>query len=318
MSAQGGRKAVLAALAANLGIAASKFVGWLLTGSSSMLAEAVHSMVDSGNQVLLLVGAKRATRAADEAHPFGYGQDRFFYAFVVSLVLFSLGGAFAMYEGVHKIREPHHITDPGIAIGILLIAVVMESLSFRTAIRESRPLRGDASWWAFIRHTKNPELPVILLEDTGALIGLLLALLGVSLTVLSGNGVWDGVGTFAIGLLLATIAVVLATEMKSLLIGEAASPGQVQRIAGALVGDGRTFPRVIHLRTLHLGPDELLVTAKLAVHPSLPVPEMAAEIDRAEQRVRAEVPIARLVYIEPDVDRAAHQDQPTGPARKAP
>lgn len=303
MSAGGGTKAVVAALAANLGIAVSKFVGWVLTGSSSMLAEGVHSVVDSGNQVLLLVGGRRAQRRPDEEHPFGYGRDRYFYAFVVSLVLFSLGGAFAVYEGIEKIRHPHHIDAPGVAVGILGVAIVLEALSFRTAVRESRPLRGQAGWWHFIRHTKNPELPVVLLEDSGALVGLLLAMLGVLLTVATGNGVWDGLGTLCIGLLLVTIAVLLAGEMKSLLIGEGAGRAQVEQIRAALVGDGGTFSRVIHLRTLHLGPDELLVAAKLAVDPALELPRVASAIDRAEERVRAAVPIARLIYIEPDVDR---------------
>jgi cation diffusion facilitator family transporter len=310
VSAEGGTKAVVAALAANLGIAVSKFVGWGFTGSSSMLAEGVHSVVDSGNQVLLLVGGRRARREADEEHPFGYGQIRYFYAFVVSLVLFTLGGAFAIYEGVEKIRHPHHIESPGIAVGILAVAIVLESLSFRTAFREAQPLRGDANWWDFIRRTKNPELPVVLLEDSGALVGLVLAMLGVLLTVGTDNGVWDGIGTLCIGLLLASIAALLAGEMKSLLIGEGAARAQVEQIRSALVGDGGTFSRVIHLRTLHLGPEELLVAAKLAVDPRLELPLVASAIDRAEERVRAAVPIARLIYIEPDVDRGR---DPAGP-----
>jgi cation diffusion facilitator family transporter len=309
VSSEGGSRAVVAALAANLGIAVSKFVGWGFTGSSSMLAEGVHSVADSGNQVLLLVGGRRARRAADEEHPFGYGQDRYFYAFVVSLVLFSLGGAFAIYEGVEKIRHPHHIETPAVAVAILGVAIVLESLSFRTAVREAKPLRGEASWWRFIRRTKNPELPVVLLEDSGALVGLVLAMLGVLLTVATDNGVWDGVGTLCIGLLLAGIAVLLSGEMKSLLIGEGAARGEVEQIRRALVGDDGTFSRVIHLRTLHVGPEDLLVAAKLAVDPALPLPRVAAAIDAAEQRVRTAVPIARLIYIEPDVDRADRPDQ---------
>jgi cation diffusion facilitator family transporter len=304
VSTEGGTKAVVAALAANLGIAVSKFVGWGLTGSSSMLAEGVHSVVDSGNQVLLLVGGRMARRKADEEHPFGYGQDRYFYAFVVAVVLFTLGGAFAIYEGVEKIRHPHHIDAPGVAIGILAVGIVLESLSFRTAMRESRALRTGIGWWKFIRHTKNPELPVVLLEDTAALTGLALALAGVSVSAATGNGVWDGVATLCIGVLLAAVASVLSVEMKSLLIGEAAAQPEVERIRAALLGDGGAFHRVIHLRTLHLGPDELLVAAKLAVDPALGVPAVASAIDSAEQRVRGAVPIARLIYIEPDLDRS--------------
>jgi cation diffusion facilitator family transporter len=294
---------------ANLGIAVSKFVGWGFTGSSSMLAESVHSVVDSGNQVLLLVGGRRAAREADEEHPFGYGRDRFFYAFVVSLVLFSLGGAFAIYEGIEKFRHPHDVESPAIAMVILAVAIVLEGFSFRTAVRESRPLRGDATWWQFIRRTKNPELPVVLLEDSGALIGLVLALAGVGLSVATGNGRWDGVGTVAIGVLLTSIAVVLAREMKSLLLGESAAPGVVTDIRTALVGDRGAFTRVIHLRTMHLGPDELLVAAKLAVDPTLPLQRVAEAIDDAEVRVRSAVPTARLIYIEPDVDRTRAEQQ---------
>jgi cation diffusion facilitator family transporter len=305
----GGTRAVVAALVANLGIAVSKFVGWAFTGSSSMLAESVHSVVDSGNQVLLLVGGRRAAREATEEHPFGYGRDRFFYAFVVSLVLFSLGGAFAIYEGIEKIRHPHDVESPAIAMVILAVAIVLEGFSFRTAVRESRPLRGDATWWQFIRRTKNPELPVVLLEDSGALIGLVLALAGVGLSVVTGNGRWDGVGTVAIGVLLTSIAVVLAREMKSLLLGESAAPGVVTDIRTALVGDRGAFTRVIHLRTMHLGPDELLVAAKLAVDPTLPLQRVAEAIDDAEVRVRSAVPTARLIYIEPDVDRTRAEQQ---------
>jgi cation diffusion facilitator family transporter len=308
----GGTRAVVAALVVNLGIAVSKFVGWAFTGSSSMLAESVHSVVDSGNQVLLLVGGRRAAREATEEHPFGYGRDRFFYAFVVSLVLFSLGGAFAIYEGIEKIRHPHDVESPAIAMVILAVAIVLEGFSFRTAVRESRPLRGDATWWQFIRRTKNPELPVVLLEDSGALIGLVLALAGVGLSVVTGNGRWDGVGTVAIGVLLTSIAVVLAREMKSLLLGESAAPGVVTDIRTALVGDRGAFTRVIHLRTMNLGPDELLVAAKLAVDPTLPLQRVAEAIDDAEVRVRSAVPTARLIYIEPDVDRTrAGQQAPS-------
>jgi cation diffusion facilitator family transporter len=302
LSASGGRKAIIAALAANLSIATAKFVGYLVTSSSSMLAESVHSVADSGNQVLLLVGQKRGAREADERHPFGYGRDRYFYSFVVALVLFTMGSLFALYEGYHKVHDPHELTTPWVAIGILLFAIVAESFSFRTAIRESRPGKGDASWVAFIRHSKSPELPVVLLEDLAALIGLVLALLGVVLSVVLDAPVWDGIGTLAIGALLAVVAVVLAIEMKGLLIGESASRQAVDAIRAALV-DGSSVTRVIHLRTLHLGPDELLVAAKIAVAPGLALPAIARAIDEAEARVRAVEPLARVMYLEPDLDR---------------
>ncbi len=298
-----GGGAIIAALLANLAIAAAKFVGFLLTGSSSILAESVHSVADSGNQALLLVGGRRAKREADEQHPFGHGRDRYFYAFVVALVLFSVGGLFSLYEGYHKLQKPEEIDSAGIAIAILLFAVLAESFSFRTAIRESRPLKGEQTWWGFVRHAKVPELPVVLLEDFAALIGLLLALAGVGLSVLTGEPRWDAVGTLGIGVLLLAVAVVLAVEMKSLLLGESASRDAVYRIRAALV-DGDGITRVIHLKTMHLGPDELLVGAKVAMHPALNLPGVARAIDDAEARVRAAEPQARVMYLEPDLDRA--------------
>ena len=264
----------MAALAANMGIAVSKFVAFAFTGSSSMLAEGVHSVVDSGNQVLLLVGGRRSRRTADEDHPFGYGPDRFFYAFVVALVLFSLGSLFAVYEGIEKVKHPHHVDSPVVAIAVLGVAIVLEGLSFRTAVHEANPLRDGASWIGFIRRTKNPELPVVLLEDSGALVGLVFAMFGVVMADATGNPRWDGVGTLAIGVLLGAIAVVLGFKMKSLLIGEGASAPDVAEIRAALLDDP-IFRRVIHLRTLYLGPDEMLVAAKIAVDPTLR-PELGA------------------------------------------
>ncbi|MDX6201277.1 MAG: hypothetical protein QOE24_3236 [Frankiales bacterium] len=303
MSSEGSPKAIVAALAANLGIAVSKFVAFAFTGSSSMLAEGVHSVVDSGNQVLLLIGGKRSRREADPEHPFGHGADRFFYAFVVALVLFSLGSLFALYEGVDKVRHPHHLDSPVVAVAVLAVAIVLEALSFRTAVREARPLKGASSWPAFIRHTKNPELPVVLLEDSGALVGLVFALVGVGLAEVTGNPRWDGVGTLAIGSLLAVIAVILAAEMKSLLIGEGAAQRDVTAISHALLDDPM-LRRVIHIRTLYLGPDEMLVAAKIAVDPAATLADVARRIDAAEARVRALFPVAKVIYLEPDVDRA--------------
>ncbi|MGB8651272.1 MAG: cation diffusion facilitator family transporter [Mycobacteriales bacterium] len=303
MSAGGGGKAVVAALGANLAIAAAKLVGFAVTGSSSMLAEAVHSFADSGNQVLLLVGGKRAARDADERHPFGYGRERYFYSFVVALVLFSLGSLFALFEGLDKVRHPHHLDSAGVAVAILLFAIVAEAFSFRTAIGEASPLRNGVSWPDYVRRAKSPELPVVLLEDFAALIGLFLALLGVTLTLVTDDPVWDGVGTLGIGVLLGFVAIVLAVEMKGLLIGESASREAVAAIRTALV-DGETVLRVIHLKTLHLGPDELLVAAKVAVAPGLALPAVARAIDDAEVRVRAAEPLARQLYLEPDLDRS--------------
>lgn len=300
MSTHGGSRAIIAALAANLGIAVTKFVAYLLTHSSSMLAEAVHSLADSGNQALLLLGGRRARRGADDKHPFGYGRERYIYAFIVSIVLFSVGGLFALYEAYHKFHDPHPIDSwKWVPVVVLLAAIAMETYSFRTAIHESNLVRGKQTWTQFVRTAKAPELPVVLLEDLGALVGLVLALVGVSLTLLTGDGRWDAAGTASIGVLLVLIAVVLALETKSLLLGESATKADVAAIEAALVGPG--VPSVIHVKTLHLGPEELLVAAKIEVDARESAAEIADAIDAAEARVRAAVPIAHRIYLEPDL-----------------
>jgi cation diffusion facilitator family transporter len=303
MSAGGGTKAIVAALSANAGIAVAKFVGFAVTGSSSMLAEGVHSVADTANQGLLLLGKRTSQRKADAEHPFGYGRDRYFYSFVVALLLFTLGSVFALYEGIHKLESHEPLTSPLVAVGILVVAICLEGYSFRTAIVESRPLKGTGTWWQFIRQSKVPELPVVLLEDFGALIGLVFALLGVGLTVLTGDAVFDALGTIAIGLLLGVIAIILIIEMKSLLVGEGATaPVLTQIVDGLAAGD---VQRVIHIRTQYIGPEELLVAAKIALTPGLPVEQVAAAIDEAEARIRAAVPVARMIYLEPDLDRSS-------------
>ncbi|MGW0523415.1 cation diffusion facilitator family transporter [Crossiella sp. NPDC003009] len=302
MAAGGGTKAIVAALVANAGIAAAKFVGFAITGSSSMLAEAVHSVADTSNQALLLVGQKTAARKPSESHPFGYGRDRYFYSFVVALLLFTLGSAFALYEGIHKLEAPEALTSPLVAVGILVVAIGLESWSFHTAIQESKKVKGDATWWQFIRNAKTPELPVVLLEDLGALVGLVLALGGVGMTVLTGDPVWDAIGTLCIGVLLGVIAITLIIETKSLLIGEGANPDVLKVIVDELAT--ATVDHVIHIRTQYIGPDELLVAAKIALQPKLSVAEVAQAINDAESRVRAKVPEARLIYLEPDLDHS--------------
>lgn len=300
MAVEGSTKAVVTALFANLGIAIAKFVAFLITGASSMLAEAVHSVADSSNQALLLIGGRRSRRAETVEHPFGYGRDRYIYAFIVSIVLFSLGGLFALYEGYHKLSEPGELVSPLIAVGVLVLAMAFEGYALRTAVQESNRSRGDASWVEFVRHAKAPELPVILLEDVGALLGLVFALIGVGLSVLTGNPVWDGIGTLGIGLLLVTIAVILAIETKSLLLGEAASRSDIELIRSALQAEP-LVENIVHLRTMHLGPDELLVAAKIAVTHDDCAAEVARGIDAAKCRIRSAVPIARLIYLEPDL-----------------
>jgi cation diffusion facilitator family transporter len=313
MSTEGSTKAVVAALLANSGIAVTKFLAFLLTGASSMLAESIHSVADAGNQGLLLLGGRQSRREPTEEHPFGYGRERYVYAFIVSIVLFSVGGLFALYEAYHKGHELHvthgHPDDSlldsrwaWVPIVVLLAAIVMEGLSFRTAIRETDHVRGDASYVGFVRHAKGPELPVILLEDFAALCGLVFALLGVSLTLLTNNLWWDVVGTAMIGLLLVVVAIVLGIETKSLLLGEGATPVVVRRIVEA-VDTTPGIDRVVHLRTMHLGPDELLVAAKIAVPPTASAQTIAETIDAAEASIRAVEPIARVIYLEPDIAR---------------
>jgi cation diffusion facilitator family transporter len=310
-----GLRAVFAALAANVGIAATKFIAFAVTGSASMLAEAVHSVADSGNQVLLLRGRNRASRARTEEHPFGFGRERYFYAFVVAVVLFTVGALFSIYEGIDKITHPGPVRDPAVAFVVLGIAAVMEGFSLRTAIRESSEQRAGGGWLAFIRRAKAPELPAILLEDMAALTGLFLAAVGVGLTVITGSEFWDGLGSLAIGALLACVAVILAVETKSLLIGESAST-DVERAIVAALEDGPEVERVIHLRTLHMGPESLLVAAKIAVRRRDRAETVVAGIDAAERRVRAAVPIARSIYLEPDLYHASRADT-TDPSIRA-
>jgi len=299
---EGSKKAIVAAFCANLAIAVAKVVGFLLTGAASMLAEAVHSGADTTNQGLLLLGGAKARKSATSEHPFGYGRERYFWAFVVALVIFMLGALFALFEGIEKLRTPHEVESAGVAVSILLVAMVCEGFSLRTAVRESRQSKGEESWWRFIRRSKTPELPVVLLEDLGALIGLVLALVGLALAEITGNPRFDAIGSIAIGLLLGAIAITLVVEMKSLLIGEAANPATVRTIRAAMESC-ECVERVIHLRTEHLGPEELLVCAKVGFDVGLDVPGLAEAIDAIEERVRAAVPEARLIYIEPDVAR---------------
>ena len=308
-------RAVFAALAANLGIALAKFIAFLITGSASMMAVSVHSVADTGNEVLLIVGRGRSIRPRSEEHPFGFGRERYFYGFVVSVMLFTVGAVFSVYDGLHKILNPEPVRSPQVAFAVLGLSAVLEAFSLRTGVREANPIRGDRSWGTFIRRTKAPELPVVLLEDLAALIGLAFAFTGVALATITGNGRWDGAGSLAIGALLGTAAAILAVEMKSLLIGEAASP-EVQQLIVAALEDGPDAARVIHMRTVHISPDSLLVAAKIAVRESDTGAQVAAGIDAAERRIRAAVPIARTIYLEPDIYRPAQADQ-TDPSVRA-
>jgi cation diffusion facilitator family transporter len=295
-----GTVAVIAALLANLGIAVAKFVGFLITGASSMLAEAFHSVADSGNQTMLLFGSRVARKEADRKHPFGHGRVRFFAAFLVAVVLFTLGSLFSLYEGYEKLRHPHELESPAVALAILVVALVLEGFSLRTAVREASPMRGRQSWWSFIRTTKQPELAVVLLEDTAAELGLSFALLGVGLAAVTGDPLWDGLGTLAIGALLGVVAVVLGFEMYSLLLGEAASPEEQTTIRDTLAATPGVA-QLMQLRTMHLGPEELLVAARVELDPDLSADDAARVIDRAQAGLREQVPSARIIYLEPEL-----------------
>jgi cation diffusion facilitator family transporter len=295
-----GTRAIIAALIANLGIAIAKFIGFLITGSSSLLAEAGHSLADTTNQGLLLLGGKQAKKDEDEDHEFGYGQARYFWSFVVALILFSLGSLFALYEGFSKLQHPHEIEKPWVAIGILGVAVVLEGFSFRTAIKESIPLKGKQSWFSFIRTAKVPELPVLLLEDSGALVGLIVALAATLLTMATGNADFDAYGTLIIGVLLGIIAVILIIEMKSFLIGESATPEVKAAIRKAITSHPKVS-RFIHARTIHLGPEDLLITTKVEMSRESSFADVATTIDEIEASIRAVVPEARVIYIEPAI-----------------
>ncbi len=312
MTAEGGTKAVVAALLANTGIAITKFIAFFLTGISSMLAEAIHSVADAGNQGLLLLGGKRSRRQSTEEHPFGFGRERYIYAFIVAIVLFSVGGLFALYEAYHKwheIQDGHSELEGSwvrfVPLVVLAIAIVLESLSFRTAIRETNKVKGEASYWSFIRRAKQPELPVILLEDLAALLGLVFAFAAVSLTLITENQYFDVAGTAMIGVLLVVVAITLAVETKSLLLGESATPEAQSRIRAAMVGSPGV-DRVIHMKTMHLGPEELLVAAKIAVNAQATAADVAEAINAAEVAVREAEPMASSIYLEPDLFQEGH------------
>jgi cation diffusion facilitator family transporter len=256
----------------------------------------------------LLLGGSRAKREATPEHPFGYGRERYFWSFAVALVLFSMGGLFALYEGIEKFRHPHEVEKVWVAITILVFALVLEGNSLRIAVKEANHARGDSSWWSFIRNSKQPELPVVLLEDTGAELGLAAALVGVIIAHQTGDARWDAVGSMVIGVLLIAIAIVLIVEMKGLLIGESASKADRQAIRDAIVGSARV-DALIHIRTQHIGPDEILVAAKVEYDSALTFDQVSEAINVTEADIRRAVPAARMIYIEPDLRRGG-TDEP--------
>jgi len=304
MSTEGSTRAIFAALAANAGIAVTKFIAAAISGSASMFAEAIHSVADTGNQILLLLGGKRAKRKATPTHPFGYGRSRYIYAFMVSIVLFSIGGMFSILEGLDKLNHPHELEQAWLPLTVLSVAIVLESFSLATALKAAKEERGRTSLYNFIRHAKSPELPVVILEDIAALLGLVFAFAGVGLAGLTNEPIWDAIGTLAIGALLIAVAIVLGIETSSLLVGEGATDKDTQKIAKAL-RESEGVEDIIHMKTLYLGPDELMVAAKIAVKSTDKAKDIANAIDIAEENIRKAAPNALVIYLEPDILRSS-------------
>jgi cation diffusion facilitator family transporter len=295
-----GKKTILAALIANVGIAIAKFAGFAITKSSTMLAEGIHSSADSANQLLLLLGTRRAKREPSSKHPFGYGRERYFWSFVVALILFSLGSLFAVYEGIEKIRHPHTLNNASWAIGILIFGIFIESFSFRTAIVEAKTIKGETSWSKFVVRSKQPEIPVVLLEDAGALFGMVIALGAITLVKTTGEPIWDGIGTLSIGVLLGVIAIILAREMHSLIIGEAAS--EVDRLKiESIIENNRQVVQLVEMRTQHLGPEEILIGLRVAFNETLQTKDIANLINELETDIRIELKNAGPIFIEPEI-----------------
>ena len=295
-----GKKTILAALIANLGIAIAKFIGFAVTKSSTMLAEGIHSSADSANQLLLLLGTQRAKREPSSKHPFGYGRERYFWSFIVALILFSLGSLFAIYEGIEKIRHPHTLDKANWAIGILLFGIFIESFSFRTAIVEAKTIKGKTTWSKFVIRSKQPEIPVVLLEDAGALFGMVIALAAISLVKITGDPIWDGIGTLSIGVLLGVIATILAREMHSLIIGEAATEEDLSKIVSVIENNSQVA-QLVEMRTQHLGPEEILIGVRVAFHETLQTKEIANLINQLEADIRSELKTAGPIFIEPEI-----------------
>tara|TARA_B100001964_G_C14246748_1_gene607828 strand:- start:2872 stop:3681 length:810 start_codon:yes stop_codon:yes gene_type:complete len=265
-----------------------------------MLAEGIHSSADSANQLLLLLGTRRAKREPSSKHPFGYGRERYFWSFVVALILFSLGSLFAVYEGIEKIRHPHALNNASWAIGILIFGIFIESFSFRTAIVEAKTIKGETSWSKFVVRSKQPEIPVVLLEDAGALFGMVIALGAITLVKTTGEPIWDGIGTLSIGILLGVIAIILAREMHSLIIGEAASETDRLKIV-SVIENNKQVVELVEMRTQHLGPEEILIGVRIAFRETLQTKEIAQLINQLENDIRIELDNAGPIFIEPEL-----------------
>jgi cation diffusion facilitator family transporter len=294
------RAAVITALAANVAVAVAKFGASAITGSSAMLAESLHSLADSVNEILLLVGARRSRRPADLRHPFGHARYRYVYAYVVSLTVFWLGGVLAVVEGISHLAVHEALVDPRWAFAVLGVSAVLDGWSLRTTVRAGRPTKGALSWRRLLQVTKVPEIIVVFLEDLGALIGIGIALIGVTLTTVTADGTWDAVASIAIGALLMTIGLLVNRETQSLLVGESASVEVVAAIRDAIAStDG--IDAVMDLRTIHVGPDDLVVAASVSIDPSQNAVGIARSIAEAEARVRRVAPFRTVMYLEPRV-----------------
>lgn len=291
-------RSILYALGANLAIAAAKTAGAIATGSSAMLAEALHSFADSGNQALLLWGMKQAKRPPSPEYPLGWGKAVFFWSFIVALVLFSLGGLFSVYEGLHKVRHPAPITNAWVAIAILVFGIVAESLSLRACLHEVNKVRAGRGLWEWFRQSRQSELVVILGEDLAALLGLALALAAVLLTMATGNPLWDALGSVAIGVVLIVVAVAIAQEIMALLIGQSAEPATVSRMREFLERQ-EGVAKLFGLLTLQLG-SSVMVAVKAQMKGGS-ADELVAAINRCEAAMRAEFPEIQWLFFEPDV-----------------
>ncbi|MDE0132526.1 MAG: cation diffusion facilitator family transporter [bacterium] len=298
MASGGSRLAIIAALVANSTIAVAKFFAFLITGSAAMLAEAIHSVADSSNQGLLLYGSRAARQPADMSHPFGRGKEVYFWGFLVAVMLFFGGGVWAFLHGWEAIAHAEPLGDLRASFIVLSLALVLESISFGVALREFNRHRGTKPMWRAIRESKDASLIVILLEDTAAMLGLIFALVGTTLASTTGDSRWDGAASLLIGVMLAVVAVLLAAEIKALLIGEAAGRQERALIRAVLLGMDEVTG-VGRLLTMHLGPDDLLVNVEVDFVESLGTLEIADAITKAEQAIREKIPVAGNIFVEP-------------------
>jgi cation diffusion facilitator family transporter len=294
------RAALFTALGANVAVAIAKAAAAAITGSSAMFAESLHSVADSVNEVLLLIGARRARQPADLQHPFGHGRYRYLYAFVVSLAVFWIGGVLSVLEGIDHLLNHEAITDPRWALGVLALSALLDGWSLRTTRLAWRSTKGERSWRRLIRDTKAPDLIVVFLEDVGALVGVAIAAAGVTVAAITGNGAWDALASIAIGLLLMAVGRVVNGETQSLLVGESAAPEVVEGIRDAIAGTPG-IAGVRELRTIHVGPDDLVVAARISVDAASTATAITRSIEEGERRVRAVVPFRTVVSIEPRI-----------------